>query len=61
MDTKQIQRHRGKPEKLAVYLSSELADKVRKEAETKLMSQSLFISSVLKQWFEKQDQDAGSL
>ena len=53
MDTKQIQRHSGKPEKLAVYLSSELADKVRKEAETKLMSQSLFISSVLKQWFEQ--------
>ena len=57
MDTKQIQRHSGKPEKLAVYLSSELAEKVRKEAEAKLMSQSLFISSVLKQWFEQNKEE----
>ena len=57
MDTKQIQRHSGKPEKLAVYLSSELAEKVRKEAATKLMSQSLFISSVLKQWFEQNKEE----
>ena len=57
MDNKQIQRHSGKPEKLAVYLSSELADKVRKEAETKLMSQSLFISSVLKQWCEQNKEE----
>ena len=57
MDTKQIQRHSGKPEKLAVYLSSELAEKVRKEAETKMMSHSLFINSVLKQWFEQNKEE----
>ena len=57
METRRIQRHKCKPEKLAVYMPTELADKVKRAADKRLMSKSLFVSQVLTEWFVANQED----